>query len=890
MGQVGATMWFTGLSGSGKSTVAVALEEALVKLGNHVYRLDGDNIRYGLSSDLGFKPSDRTENIRRIGEVAKLMCDAGELVLTSFISPYRKDRDLARKLHTAQSLKFIEVHVDIPLAEAEKRDPKGLYKKARAGQIKGMTGLDAPFEAPLTPEVVLRTDLLSVPQSVAKMLRYMRKEGVIWDRKADLPKCPKCACKKCPPAVACKASPKCPDKAKALPATGGKIQFPTVPDGGVLVNLVVPEAQRAAKVAEAAALPKLAINEVDYQWLHVMADGWASPLSGFMSEAQFLQSLHFNSLQLPDGAVCSMSLPITLALTGAQKKALAGKGAIALTYKGKDVAIMKAPEYYPHVKEERIARTWGTAADIPYVKMIRAMGDWLVGGELEVLAPIKYNDGLDEFRLSPAQLRKMFADRKADAVIAFQLRNPVHNGHALLMTSSVENLKKEGYKNPMLLLHPLGGWTKADDIPLAVRIKQHKAVLAEHALDPQNTIVGIWPSPMMYAGPTEVQWHAKSRIQAGVTHYIVGRDPAGMKHPDGYDLYESTHGAKLLRMTPGLSNKMKIVPFQVAKYDKKAGKMAFYDPSRPDDFTSISGTKMRKFGADGKDPPAGFMAPSAWTVVKEFYQQKKAAEAAKAKVWSVGSQGLGGKSNAIGTDDFDASLISKTAKGKFGTTGYTMSFSYDDNPISPWHDIPLRAPDAEDGTKLYNFVAEIPRGTAEKMEINKGVGSNPIMQDVKKGVVRSYKYSASLVNYGAFPQTWEDPEHKFLQTKQTGDNDPVDVVDVSAALAKCGGVYPVKILGALSLVDDGETDWKVVVLQAADPSADNINSLRDLKKVSPGKLEKIIKWFKMYKTAEGNGENKYAGAPIERAAAEAVVEVTSKSWQKLKAGKRVVRP
>jgi 3'-phosphoadenosine 5'-phosphosulfate synthase len=137
-------------------------------------------------------------------------------------------------------------------------------------------------------------------------------------------------------------------------------------------------------------------------------------------------------------------------------------------------------EIYKHNKEERIARTWGTTArGLPYVEeAITNAGDWLIGGDLEVIEPIKYNDGLDQYRLSPAQLREEFARRNADAVFAFQLRNPVHNGHALLMTDTRKRLLEMGYKNPVLLLHPLGGFTKADDVPLSVRMKQHEKVFS----------------------------------------------------------------------------------------------------------------------------------------------------------------------------------------------------------------------------------------------------------------------------------------------------------------------------------------------------------------------------------------------------------------------------
>jgi adenylylsulfate kinase len=178
LGQKGATVWMTGLSASGKSTIAVALEQVLIQRGHHAYRLDGDNIRHGLNKNLGFSAADRTENIRRIGEVAKLFTDAGLITLTSFISPYRADRDLVRKLHQDATLPFYEVFVDCDINVAEQRDPKGLYKKARAGEIKGFTGIDDPYEAPLRPELHLKTHELSVAQSVQRLLDLFERENL----------------------------------------------------------------------------------------------------------------------------------------------------------------------------------------------------------------------------------------------------------------------------------------------------------------------------------------------------------------------------------------------------------------------------------------------------------------------------------------------------------------------------------------------------------------------------------------------------------------------------------------------------------------------------------------------------------------------------------------
>jgi bifunctional enzyme CysN/CysC len=154
----GATVWFTGLSGSGKSTVAVAVERALVAAGRPAYLLDGDNLRHGLNADLGFSAEHRTENIRRVGEVARLFADAGVVALVPVISPYRADRARARAIHDALGLPFVEVFVDTPLALCEARDPKGLYARARAGEITGFTGIDDPYEAPAAPDLRLTPD------------------------------------------------------------------------------------------------------------------------------------------------------------------------------------------------------------------------------------------------------------------------------------------------------------------------------------------------------------------------------------------------------------------------------------------------------------------------------------------------------------------------------------------------------------------------------------------------------------------------------------------------------------------------------------------------------------------------------------------------------------
>ncbi|KRT83118.1 hypothetical protein AMK59_3817 [Oryctes borbonicus] len=576
----GCTVWFTGLSGAGKTSIAFELEAHLVSRGIPSYGLDGDNMRHGLNKDLSFSKKDREENIRRVAEVAKLFADAGQVCLCSFVSPFAEDRDLARRIHRDSDLPFFEVFVDTPLSVCEQRDTKGLYQKARKGDIKGFTGIDQPYEKPEHPELVVKTVDCSVQESTMQVVEMLQENGVL--------------------------------------------PFDTETVEGV-EELFVPQEILSSAHEEAASLPKLDINEIDLQWVQVLSEGWAFPLRGFMREEEFLQSQHFNCI-IKNGNIINQSVPIVLSVTNQDKQRLDGNSAFALRFNNVPVAIMRKPEFYYHRKEERCARQFGTVnKDHPYVKMVFESGDWLVGGDLEVLHRIRWNDGLDEYRLTPNELRTKFKQMNADAVFAFQLRNPIHNGHALLMSDTKKQLQERGYKRPVLLLHPLGGWVKDDDVPLPVRMLQHQAVLDADLLDKSSTILAIFPSPMMYAGPTEVQWHAKARMNTGANFYIVGRDPAGIPHPLGTEgspdgnMYDVSHGSRVLKMAPGLDT-LEIIPFKVAAYDARNEKMAFFDPSRKEDFDFISGTRMRRLARMGENPPDGFMAPKAWTVLANYYQ------------------------------------------------------------------------------------------------------------------------------------------------------------------------------------------------------------------------------------------------------------------------------
>jgi len=449
------------------------------------------------------------------------------------------------------------------------------------------------------------------------------------------------------------------------------------------------------------------------------------------------------------------------------------------------------------------------------------------------------------------------------------------------MIDSRRKLMDRGYKNPVLWLSPLGGWTKASDVPLDVRVKQHHEVMAAGELHPDWTVMAIWPSPMIYAGPTEVQFHAKSRRVAGASFFTVGRDPAGMPYSsgpnEGDDIYHPDHGRYVLMSSPGVGE-MEFLGFEKVYYDKKDHTMRTRDDSRKDDFISISGSKMRKLAALGAKPcpsvipsdlisskciPPGFMVQKGWEIVSDYYIRQKTGD------WVPYSKQLGGLPLAP--------HMRSSAEQLFGKTGFTATFVGQDGttPISPWHDLPLY-PGSD--KNIVNFVCEIPRGSYAKLEVQKKVPHNPIMQDTKKGQLRYYTYGSPFFNYGMLPQTWEDPSRKGFNNT-IGDNDPLDVMEVGTLEYKVGDVRKVKILGDLELIDQGELDHKVIVIDIEDPLAARINSIGELNAEKPGMLEDLIEWLKMYKTTDGKAVNTLSSdIPKSSAEATVIVEECHKSW------------
>jgi len=879
--QKGATLWMTGCSGAGKTTIATALEDLIVKqYGKHVYRLDGDNLRTGLNRDLSFSAADRAESVRRTGELATLFSDAGVITLVGLISPYSKDRDDVRKRHLDQNIPFYEVFLDVPLDELKKRDPKGVYDKAAKGELLHLTCVDDPYEPPENPEIILPTHNMTLDQSVQILFQRLQKDGILHGA----------------PQIAPAGLPN--------------------PDGDVLVDCHVPPNLKKQKTDEAKTLPKVLITDIDLNWLQVIGEGWASPLTGFMREGTLLETLHFNSIlsdtfnltgnlnrlttptnfesfsphTAPDRI--SMSVPITLSCTSFTKQAIedSDKNAVALvTQMGQTVAILRNPEIYLNRKEEIVSRMFGVVdPGHPYIKKhIYGGGDYLIGGEVELLDRIKYNDGLDQWRKTAKELLKEFQDKGADTVYAFQTRNPTHAGHAYLMKSAGEDLKQNhGFKKPILWLSPLGGWTKEDDVPLDVRVHQHEEVLnsgTSHpgGLDPETTVMAIWPAPMVYAGPTEVQFHAKSRRSAGASYFVVGRDPAGMKGSSeattyaDEDLYDGNHGRYVLQNSPGIGG-MKMLSFVKVMYDIRDNDMKVPDEDRMQDFISISGTKMRLLARNGAVPcsdtnipsdlveanciPRGFMVPKGWDGVVDYYKHVDDTE--KWIPWS--------------RPRVEPDISPKTkSEGQFGTASFKLMHKEVD---SFWHDLPLRPSPQE--INVINLVTEIPMYVTAKMEVQKAKLGNVISQDSNSdGSPRYYTYGTPFFNYGFIPQTWEDPS-VMSPMGNAGDNDPLDVMEVGSSPLPMGSVTPCRVLGSIELIDDGETDHKIICIALSDPDAERIHSMSDLDFIKKGHTEKLKDWLKRYKTSDGKKENNLAQEePTSAQEALQIITETHERWR-----------
>jgi 3'-phosphoadenosine 5'-phosphosulfate synthase len=525
----GFVVWLTGLSGAGKSTIAERLQTELAALGRRPEVLDGDEVRTNLSKGLGFSKEDRDTNVRRIGYVAGLLARNGAAVITAAISPYRAVRDEVR----AATPGFVEVHVKCSLDELQRRDVKGLYRKALAGEIANFTGVSDPYEPPLRPEVVVDTERESAEESVQAILKTLARLGFL--------------------------------KGSLVERLGG-------PDD----------------IAAATELPRLDVGAREEADLYMLATGALSPLAGFMGGADYRAVLEAGRL----ASGTPFTIPVVL-----RADARPGGRRLALQRHGEAIGIVDVADVFDTAPEREAAAVYGTTDTAhPGVRALMAAGNVAIAGDVTLLR--RPQSEFPTWDLTPREVRAAKADRGWRTMVGFQTRNPVHRAHEYLQKVALELV--DG-----LLLHPIVGETKADDIPAAVRMRCYE-VLLEHYFPRDRAMLATNPAWMRYAGPREAVFHALVRRNYGCTHFIVGRDHAGVGN------YYDTYAAHRIfdEYTPDELG-IEILRFEHTMWCTVCGAMVSKRtcPHDSAQHLTLSGTRVRELLSQHRALPPEFTRP-----------------------------------------------------------------------------------------------------------------------------------------------------------------------------------------------------------------------------------------------------------------------------------------
>ncbi len=540
--QDGFVLWFTGLSASGKTTLAQAVEKEMMARGMpRVQRLDGDVVREDLTRDLGFSKEDRDENIRRIAFVAQLLSSHGVATLCSFISPYREARAHAR----TRCRRFIEVFVDCPMDVLLERDPKGLYKKAMAGQIRGFTGVDDPYEAPESPEIVVHTARQTVEQSTQVILSYLETHGLLGAQQSGV-------------------------------MSSVRLVDRTVSD------------RRRLRQADG---PVLVLSDVQVSELDAIGCGLYSPLTGFMTSAEYERVI--SSMRLPDGSV--WTVPITLPVPNELRQGIrCGMVLTLCDEQGETHGLLEVKDIFSRDLKHEAQSVYGTTETIhPGVARLMEEPEAVVGGDIHLLQ--RSGPSQHPLNMDPEVTRELFSQRGWKTIVAFQTRNPIHRAHEYLLKCALEIF--DG-----LFVNPLVGETQKEDLPVDLRMRCYEEVLQGY-FPKERTILGTFPVPMRYAGPREAVHHALCRRNYGCTHMIVGRDHAGVGG------YYGTYDAQRIfdRFTP---EELGITPlcFEHAFYCRVCGQVASKKtcPHDAEHHLFLSGTKVREMLSGGTPLPDEF--------------------------------------------------------------------------------------------------------------------------------------------------------------------------------------------------------------------------------------------------------------------------------------------
>jgi sulfate adenylyltransferase/3'-phosphoadenosine 5'-phosphosulfate synthase len=582
----GVTVWFTGLSGSGKTTVASRVHELLQERHILSERLDGDVVRRSLTRDLGFSKEDRDKNIERVTFVARMLARNGVVVLSAFISPYRRMRDNAR----TEIGDFLEVYVRTPMEVLLERDVKGMYKKAMAGEIQNFTGVNDPYEEPANPELILDTAIETIEESALRVVRLLEDGGYVPTGTAA--------------AVGSRA-----DATRAAVAAR-RTPGPSIPHGGTLVNRELEGDALKAAIEHAKELPRLTLDEREQSDLEMIGVGALSPLTGFMRRMDYETVVE--SMRLSDGLI--WALPVTKAVSAAEAASLKEGQEVTLVNDAGDVmAIMQVTDIFAYDKAREAEKCFGTTDQAhPGVARLFAQGDMLLGGPVQVLRRPAHTQ-FGQYRLTPMETRQKMDDAGWKTVVGFQTRNPVHRAHEYLQKVALETI--DG-----LLLHPLVGATKSDDVPADVRMHTYEEIV-DHYYPKQRVLLAVFPAAMRYAGPREALFHAICRKNYGCTHFIVGRDHAGVGN-----FYGSYDAQNLIDTFPAHELGIIAVKYEHTFYCRTCGNMASTRscPHGREHHVILSGTKVREMLTNGELPPPEFTRPEVAGILMEAYRNQAA--------------------------------------------------------------------------------------------------------------------------------------------------------------------------------------------------------------------------------------------------------------------------
>jgi ATP sulfurylase len=385
------------------------------------------------------------------------------------------------------------------------------------------------------------------------------------------------------------------------------------PHGGVLVNRELSGAALEAARKKAPSLPRIELKDFELSDLEMIGCGALSPLTGFLEKKDFDSVV--DRVRLADGTV--WAIPVVLARNAADLSAVKAGSEVALAGAGGTVhAVMKVSELYPHDSRRHAEKVFGTADEAhPGAARVRSvMGDTCVAGSIDVIEPVKY-ETFAPYRLTPRQTRELFAARGWKTIVAFQTRNPIHRAHEYLTKVALEIV--DG-----LLIHPLVGETKGDDVPAAVRMKCYE-VLLENYYPRERTALAVFPAAMRYAGPREAVWHAIARKNYGVTHFIVGRDHAGVNRPDGKPYYGTYDAQNFISQFSREELGIEILRFENTFFDRKTGGMVS-EKTKPAgaEAVSVSGTRLREMLRAGELPPPEVTRPEVAKVLIEAMRGK----------------------------------------------------------------------------------------------------------------------------------------------------------------------------------------------------------------------------------------------------------------------------